>query len=365
MKISTLNQSQLFESMVDSIGQGVVALDSTGNILFSNDEAARILGIGDQKVAPECWPEYYRIYSKDGITLIPPEQSPIARAISGEQTNQLEVLVRNQLGASHHIWCTLNLLPLKDETGNISGAVLLIQDISERKRLSDELARSNAALQQFATVAAHDLQEPLRSVAGFTEMLSQHQADQLDPQSIRCMSKIKDGITRMQMLINDLLSFSRIQTKPQTIRTVDCNDLVKVCLRSLDASIKASGAKVTADDLPKIMGDAPQLAQLFQNLVGNALKFSTPDRPPVVHISAVQSDHFWQFSVVDNGIGIAPEFGERIFLIFQRLHNRTEYGGTGIGLAICKEIVVRHGGKIWVESELGIGSTFHFTLQSD
>ena len=362
MKSSTLSQSQLFESMIDSIEQGVVAIDPAGAILFTNEEAIRILGIGNQQVAPECWPAFYGLYLKDGITIIPAEQSPIALAISGEQTNQLEILVRNKLGTGHHIWCTVNLRPLKDETGSISGTVLLIQDISERKRLSDELARSNAALQQFATVAAHDLQEPLRSVAGFTEMLSQHQANQLDPQSIRCISKIRDGITRMQTLINDLLNFSRIQSKPQTIRIVDCNDLVKICVRNLDASIKASGAKVTADDLPQIMGDASQLAQLFQNLVGNSLKFATPERPCVVHISAVQIEHFWQFSVTDNGIGIAPEYSDRIFVIFQRLHNRSEYEGSGIGLAHCKKIVEMHGGEIWIESEPQQGATFHFTI---
>lgn len=166
----------------------------------------------------------------------------------------------------------------------------------------------------------------------------------------------------MQTLINDLLAYSRIQTTPQILQPSNCNEILATCIKSLNASITTSGATVNVDSLPVVMADAAQLSQLFQNLVGNALKFCAGDRPPVVRISAKRQATAWLFSVEDNGIGIAPEFAERVFRIFQRLHTPTAYSGTGIGLAICQTIVDRHGGKIWVESEPGTGSTFYFTI---
>jgi light-regulated signal transduction histidine kinase (bacteriophytochrome) len=240
--------------------------------------------------------------------------------------------------------------------------VLILQDITERKQLADEAARSNKALQQFATVAAHDLQEPLRSIAGFADMLAHNQGALFDEKSIRYMSKIKDGTTRMQTLINDLLNYSRIQTKPQTLEPTDLNKIAKTCISSLNASISKSGADVTFDSLPTVLADASQLSQLFQNLVGNALKFCPAEKTPVVHISAVRRGQNWLFSVEDNGIGILPEFRERIFGVFQRLHTQAAYPGTGIGLAICYTIVNSHGGKMWVESKPGEGSIFYFTI---
>jgi len=231
-----------------------------------------------------------------------------------------------------------------------------------KKKLSDEVARSNAALQQFATVAAHDLQEPLRSIAGFSDMLAKYQGENLDEKSVRCISKIASGIQRMQTLINDLLNYSRIQTKPHELIQIDSNKIIQSCLKSLNASISEAGAEVVFDTLPTVMADGPQLSQLFQNLIGNALKFSAEGRTPVVRISAKRLGLYWLFSVQDNGIGIAPEFVKRIFGVFQRLHSASAYPGTGIGLAICQRIVERHGGKIWAESDPGSGTTFNFTI---
>jgi light-regulated signal transduction histidine kinase (bacteriophytochrome) len=350
------------ESVFEGLGLGIFAADKRGTVIFSNPAAATILGIDETEVPLEQWTEYYGIYLPDGLTVCPVLTSPLVRALAGEEASNLEVLIQNKLGSGRSRWCNIDLRPLRGEDGAITGGLLLIQDISEQKKLSEEAARSNMALQQFATVAAHDLQEPLRSISGFADMLAQYQSEQLDDKSKRCMSKIKDGVKRMQTLINDLLTYSRIQTNQQIMQPTNCNDIMRNCIKSLNASIVKNGATVNVESLPAIMADASQLAQLFQNLVGNALKFCAEDRPPVVRISAQRQATWWLFSVADNGIGIAPEFAERVFRIFQRLHTATAYAGTGIGLAICQTIIDRHGGKIWVESESGVGSTFYFTI---
>ncbi len=362
MLTSIAAQIHIVNSVFQAIGLGIVATDKQGAVVFSNPAAVAILGIEEHHIPLERWIDHYGIYLSDGIALCPASESPLVRAIAGEEANDVPVFIQNQIGAGRSRWCNIDFRPLKNDDGEVTGALLVIQDVSERKSLSEEVSRSNLALQQFATVAAHDLQEPLRSIAGFADMLAQYQAGQLDEKSKRCMSKIKDGVIRMQTLINDLLNYSVIQTKAQVLSPVDCSDILASCIKALNASIVMNGATVHIDHLPIVMADASQLSQLFQNLIGNALKFCSADRPAVVRISAKRQATAWLFSVEDNGIGIAPEFVERVFRIFQRLHLATAYSGTGIGLAICQTIVERHGGKIWVESIPEKGSTFFFTI---
>jgi PAS domain S-box-containing protein len=224
-----------------------------------------------------------------------------------------------------------------------------------------DLARSNAELQQFAYVASHDLQEPLRMVVSYLELLERRYKGQLDAKADMFIGYAVDGATRMQTLINDLLSYSRVGTRGQNFETVDCAIIVQGVLSNLQMAIAQSNAVITYDPLPQVHGDSSQLTQLFQNLISNAIKFRG-EEPPEIHISVERTDDKWLFSVKDNGIGIEHQYLDRIFIIFQRLHSRTEYPGTGIGLAVCKKIVERHGGNLWVESQLGRGSTFHFTL---
>ncbi len=364
LTLSTLPQTLLhtIESIFQEIGLGIIATDQNGALIFANPAASAILGIEGNLVSLDNWVEHYGIFSSDGITICSQKDSPLARALAGEEANDQQFLIQNKLGAGRSLWCSINLKPLRADSGEVSGALLLFQDISDRKKLAEEVARSNMALQQFATVAAHDLQEPLRSIAGFADMLAEYQSEQLDEKSKRCMGKIKGGVTRMQTLINDLLDYSRIQTKPQILRLTDCNAIMNSCIKSLDASITEHKATINIESLPTIMADASQISQLLQNLVGNALKFTAADRLPVITISAQRQAAYWKFTVKDNGIGIAPEFATRVFRIFQRLHTATAYPGTGIGLAICQTIVERHGGRIWLESEPGVGSTFHFTI---
>jgi signal transduction histidine kinase len=227
-------------------------------------------------------------------------------------------------------------------------------------RKVDELARSNADLEQFAYVASHDLQEPLRMVTAYTQLLAERYRGKLDENADKFIAYASDGAQRMQVLIRDLLAFSRVGGK-EAPGSVDCNTVMKDALQALAAAIEESAAVVRYGELPVVWADRTQVAQVFQNLIGNAIKFRGKE-PPLVSVQAEQAGQQWQFSVSDNGIGVAPEYAENVFVVFQRLHGRAEYPGNGIGLAICKKIVEHNGGKIWVEPRAGSGSTFKFTL---
>lgn len=241
------------------------------------------------------------------------------------------------------------------------------------KHYSIELERSNRELEQFASIASHDLQEPLRVVAGFAQLLEKRYIDKLNPEATEFISYMVDGVNRMQRLIKDLLEYSKITTRSKPFRNIDCDSVVESALLNLKFSLEESGAVITHDKLPEIMADEGQLVQLFQNLIGNGIKYHGKV-PPRIHISAERTEkttvplpkngakNGWLFSVQDNGIGIDPQYSERIFKIFQRLHSRDEYPGTGIGLAICNKIVERHGGHIWVDSKIGQGSVFYFII---
>ncbi|MEN6450941.1 MAG: ATP-binding protein [Thermoguttaceae bacterium] len=226
---------------------------------------------------------------------------------------------------------------------------------------AEELARSNQDLEQFASIASHDLQEPLRTVAGFVELLRKKYIDHLDTEANTFIEFVVEGTRRMQTLIRDLLAYSRVGTRHREPIPTNSADSLRQVLDDLYESIQQVGAEVTYGELPTVRADPSQLAQLFLNLIGNALKFRS-ETPPKVHIDARRDGEYWRFSVSDNGIGIAPKYFDQIFEVFRRLHTREHYEGTGIGLAICKKIVDRHGGRIWVESQLGQGATFYFTL---
>ena len=232
-------------------------------------------------------------------------------------------------------------------------------ELAERAK---DLERSNMELQQFAYVASHDLQEPLRTISSFTQLLAKRYQNKLDEKAGEFINYAVDGCKRMQTLINDLLAFSRVGTQGKPLVAVSCEAALDRVLRALKMAIQDSGAVITREPLPVVLADEIQLCQLFQNLIGNAIKFRDTDVPRV-HISAERNGTGWKIAVRDNGIGVSSEHSDRIFVIFQRLHTRTQYPGTGIGLAICKKIAERHGGRIWVEPTPGGGSTFCFTIE--
>ncbi|HEY9808599.1 MAG TPA: PAS domain S-box protein [Halomicronema sp.] len=224
-----------------------------------------------------------------------------------------------------------------------------------------ELARSNAELEQFAYITSHDLQEPLRAVISYTQLLSRRYHNQIDDKANEYIDFVVDGATRMQVLIQDLLAYSRVGTKGKALVPVDCNTVLNTALANLQMAINESKSTIISQELPTLLADSTQLVQLFQNLIGNSIKYRSSE-PPVIEIQVQLQENEWLFLVRDNGIGFDAKYRDRVFLVFQRLHTREEYPGTGIGLAVCKKIVERHGGKIWVESSFGLGSTFYFTI---
>jgi len=256
----------------------------------------------------------------------------------------------------------LNIVEVLEKAGLQIGTAILRKRAEEKlKKALLDLERSNQELEQFAYVASHDLQEPLRMVASFTQLLEKRYKDQLGQDAKDFIRFAADGANRMRNLINDLLAYSGVGARGKPLEPTDCHTVLGQAIVNLSMVIEENHAIVTSDELPTVMADASQMVQLFQNLVGNAIKFRGEESTRI-HVSVEEKENEWVFSVKDNGIGIEAQFSERIFVAFQRLHSREKYPGTGIGLAICHKIVDRHGGKIWVESELGKGSTFYFTM---
>ncbi|AFZ23359.1 PAS domain S-box [Cylindrospermum stagnale PCC 7417] len=288
------------------------------------------------------------------------------------------LLIAQQCATSRE-WNSFELDLLQQLANQIGIALSQAQLLEQETRQRQELARSNADLEQFAYVASHDLQEPLRMVTSYLQLLERRYKNQLDANADNFIAYAVDGAHRMQTLIHDLLNYSRVSTRGQPFATVDCTTALKRAIANLQVTIEESGAVITHDPLPSVLADATQLTQVFQNLIANAIKFRQ-ELPPQIHIgvgrstvedgirepeensSLLASQNEWLFWVRDNGIGIDPQYAERIFVLFRRLHGRGKYPGTGIGLAICKKIIERHGGTIWVESESGQGSIFYFTI---
>ena len=267
-----------------------------------------------------------------------------------------------------HFPAVVSVTALREEGDAIIGYLLIGTDNTSRKAAQDEitrysegLKRSNEDLQRFAYVASHDLQEPLRTISSFLQLIEKRNRDLLDEESKEFMSFAVSGANRLQMMINNLLEYSRLDSRGNPFVRVESGDILRKVIDDFSPEIERSNAVITFDDLPVVMADPGQLGRLFQNLVGNALKFRGGE-PPRIQVAARREERNWVFSVRDNGIGIDTKYRDRIFVIFQRLHTMETYAGTGIGLSICKKIVERHGGRIWMESEPGKGSTFCFTI---
>ncbi|MCL1474563.1 PAS domain S-box protein [Argonema antarcticum] len=283
-----------------------------------------------------------------------------ANSQSQTPVNLWGLLCVQQCGETRE-WAQLEIELLQQLANQLGIALYQAQLLENQTRYSQELARSNAELEQFAYVASHDLQAPLGTIASYAELLEERYKDILDAKANNYIDKIVSGVIRMQRLIDDLLLYSRVGRSQKPFEPCDCNLVFEEACANLQATIRKSQASVTKSELPVVIADTSQLVQLFQNLIGNGIKYRR-EEPPLIRVSAFAFEGAWLFSVSDNGIGIDPKQSDRIFQIFQRLHTQKEYSGTGIGLAICQKIVERHGGRIWVESALGQGSTFYFTL---
>jgi PAS domain S-box-containing protein len=352
-----------YRELVENANSAIIRWGHDGSILFFNEFAQTFFGYSSDE-----------IIGKDVNILVPGTESTgtdltrLVEDIVDHPEQFVNFVNENVCRDGHRVWMAWTNKPIRDENGQVTEILAVGADITERKRAEDKLQRtldelrhSNAELEQFAYVASHDLQEPLRGIAGLVQLLQRRYQGQLDSRADEYIEHIVDGTQRMQMLINDLLTYSRIGRRGEPIQPTEAEAALQAALENLTVAIQEFGASIVNESLPTVWADSIQLTQLFQNLIGNALKFKS-ERPPKIRIGVTDVGDFWQFSIQDNGIGIEPQYFERIFQVFQRLHTRREYSGTGIGLAICKKIVERHGGRIWVESETGQGATFYFTL---
>jgi PAS domain S-box-containing protein len=353
-----------YRGLLEAAPAAMVVVNQLGEIVLLNVQAEKqfgyrrdeLLGQDVRSIVPEGFAE--RLVAD---SLRSPED-----ALAQHMGTGIELLGRRKDNSEFPI--EIMLSPLESFGGILVTAA--VRDITARKEAEaallhkvEELYRSNEELGQFAYIASHDLQEPLRMVASYTQLLSRRYKGKLDADADEFIAFAVDGANRMQRLIQDLLTYSRVGTKAQDLAETSSEEALRQALANLRGSIDECAAVVTHDPLPTVWADEMQLVQLFQNLVGNAIKYQKPGIPRV-HIAAVMNgDQKWAFSVKDNGLGIDPQYFEKIFGMFQRLHKRAEFAGTGIGLAVCKKIVERHGGVISVESTLGQGSTFHFDLQ--
>ena len=340
--------------------------DPAANDIEVNPAFAGLLGIDtDINVAatgPQAAKLPYRLMR--GGKPIDPDDMPLRKAGRMKKEVQDEIEIVREDGIRYYIYGAAK--PLFDEEGNVRRAFAAFVDVTDRKRAEkalqqsmDALFKANEELQQFAYAASHDLQEPLRTIASFTQLLERRYSKDKDASDYTAL--IVEGVGRMNVLIRDLLQYSRLGSAAELKRTpVELGNALQWALLNLDHSIREHKATVTQDTLPEVIADESQMVQLFQNLIGNSLKYRT-DLPPLIHVNAEEEEDDWVISIRDNGIGIDPEFKHKIFGVFKRLHGR-EVPGTGIGLAICRKIVENHGGRIWVESDGKNGSNFRFTL---
>lgn len=365
-ELQIAESEQRYRQIVETAQEGIWMLDKEFRTVFANKKLCDIF-----EYSPD------EILGKQYLDFMDEERKELAkkiiRGIESGITENFDFYFLTKTGK--RIWANLSVSPILDSTGKFDGVLAMVTDITRRKRNEEllkkseadldlknkELERKNKELEQFAYVASHDLQEPLRTTSSFVKLLKQQYEGKLDEKADKYLSFIVDSSDRMKVLIKDLLDYSRIGIKNQLER-VDCNSIIHDVMADIELVIRDFNAEIIYGDLPVINGYPTELKQLFQNLLINAIKFSRKDIAPKINISVNKTDGYWKFAFADNGIGIEKIHQERIFVIFQRLHTRSEYKGSGIGLSHCKKIVELHHGKIWVESEPGNGSIFYFTI---
>ncbi len=352
-------QSQL-ASIVRHTPDAIYTLSLDGTILSWNPGARHLYGFSEREAVGSHIQLIYPLEKKNEINYLLEKINKDENVIGFETKRQKKD--KTVLDVS------LTVSPIKEASGMITGASTIARDITYRKqveaelrRYAEELALSNEELYVFSYAASHDLQEPLRTIQAFIQLLNEKHKKRLSPEVDELIDSAEDGVTRMHRLISDFLMYSRVGSQTAVIESVDCNTALADALDNLKIAVKESKAKINHYSLPKIHGNNVQITQVFQNLISNAIKYKG-EKKPTIEISAEKKGDMWRFAVKDNGIGIEEWFSERIFIVFQKLHDHKKYPGSGIGLALCKRIIEKHGGKIWFESEVGKGTTFFFTL---
>lgn len=359
-ELALRDSQRLYASLVESLPLCVLRKDREGRFTFANRAFCDVIGRPLEQLV-----------GKTDFDLYPHELAEKYRRDDAEVCESKKTLETTEVnvasdGTERHVYVIKT--PIHDSLDRIIGTQIVFMDVSARvqaeqaaKRTATEVEQSNIELQQFAYIASHDLQAPLRGIAGFAQFLQQEYRGKLDETANEYIEHIVTGAQRMQQLINDLLAYSRVESRSRPFVSVNLAEVFDDAVELIRVDIEDANGEVTRGELPTVMGDPAQLSQLLQNLIGNGLKYHGVN-PPRVQVTAKQIDSGWTIAVRDNGIGIESKHHERIFEIFRRLHTQEQYPGTGIGLAVCRRIVERHGGKIWVESEVGRGSTFLFSL---
>jgi chemotaxis family two-component system sensor kinase Cph1 len=349
-----------YSELFNNSPAGYFSIDQKGTVREANSNALRLLGYDRRHVTGKPLLVFLESNSRTAL------ESHLREVFSGRQASvELGILRRGE----EPLPVYLESVPFPErETGELF-CLTAVLDISARRKSERELAlktqeieRSNGELQQFAYAVSHDLQEPLRMIGSYVQLLARRYEGRLDKDADEFIGFAVDGVQRMNRMIQDLLAYSRIGSRTATPQPVNTAETLKAALANLAAAIEETDAEIIYGDLPKLVADASQMISLFQNLIGNAIKYRKPDVRPRIIIDVKRQGGFWQFSVVDNGIGIDSAHFARLFQLFHRLHDHRDIPGSGVGLAVCKKIVERHGGRIWVESELGHGSFFNFAL---
>ncbi|MFZ7127868.1 MAG: MASE3 domain-containing protein [Desulfobacterales bacterium] len=358
-----LRQSRdTLQAVVEHLDVGVMIVDADGDFISMNPAALDLHGFStpDEVIkARDSFASLFEFRSVDG-RILNRDEWPDRSALKGNYFKELELRIRD-LRTDGEWTGSWSVSPVLDGKGRLQLLVFTVRDITSRIRAQAAIERSNRELEQFAYAASHDLQEPLRSIVGFLQLFQNRYGSQVDEKGRQFIDRSVKAGYRMQSLVRDLLTLSRVNTKGETFTPTDLNHVLANVLETLQSVIKEKRAQIACGELPVVPIDASQIQSLFQNLILNGLKYNHSQKP-IIEIGCEAHDGFHRFVVKDNGIGIPPKFQERIFLVFQRLHTEEEYPGTGLGLALCKKVVERHGGTLWVDSDPGRGSAFYFTL---